>query len=106
MDVGLPFRMRIEHWELNIGQMLPSLHSTKLFLREQILGSIHAGNLGEITGKKNPVATERRKRNHRFGLTIFPDALSPHVCREANTTQRANHIPPDINLPPAPAEAC
>jgi len=27
-------RMRIENWELNIGQILPSLHSAKLFLRE------------------------------------------------------------------------
>src|SRR5881397_2526130 len=27
------FRMRIEHWELNIGQILPSPHSAKLFLR-------------------------------------------------------------------------
>src|SRR5437016_11493186 len=25
------FRMRIEHWELNIGQILPSPHSAKLF---------------------------------------------------------------------------
>jgi hypothetical protein len=28
------FRMRIENWELNIGQILPSPHSAKLFLRE------------------------------------------------------------------------
>ena len=27
------FRMRIEHWELNIGQILPSPLSAKLFLR-------------------------------------------------------------------------
>src|SRR5437867_8966983 len=27
------FRMRIEHWELNIGQTLPSPLSAKLFLR-------------------------------------------------------------------------
>ena len=31
---GFSFRTRIEHWELNIGQILPSLHSAKLFLRE------------------------------------------------------------------------
>jgi len=29
-------RMRIENWELNIGQILPSLHSAKLFLREPL----------------------------------------------------------------------
>jgi len=28
--------MRIEHWELNIGQILPSPHSAKLFLREPL----------------------------------------------------------------------
>src|SRR6266702_2676272 len=28
------FRMRIENWELNIGQILPSLHSAKLFFSE------------------------------------------------------------------------
>ena len=28
------FRMRIEHWELNISQILPSPHSAKLFLRK------------------------------------------------------------------------
>jgi len=27
-------RMGIEHWELNIGQILPSPYSAKLFLRE------------------------------------------------------------------------
>ena len=27
-------RMRIENWELNIGQILPSPHSAKSFLRE------------------------------------------------------------------------
>ncbi len=32
------FRMRIEHWELNIGQ-IPSPHSAKLFLREPLGGS-------------------------------------------------------------------
>ena len=31
---GFSFRMRIENWELNIGQILPGLHSAKLFLRE------------------------------------------------------------------------
>src|SRR6266566_761509 len=31
------FRMRIEHWELNIGQILPSPHSAKLFLREPLV---------------------------------------------------------------------
>src|SRR5437667_10476811 len=29
-------RMRIEHWELNISQILPSPHSAKLFLREPL----------------------------------------------------------------------
>src|SRR5205809_5168432 len=33
---GFSFRMRIENWELNIGQILPSLHSAKLFLREPL----------------------------------------------------------------------
>src|SRR3989442_1484464 len=28
------FRMRIENWELRIGQILPILHPAKLFLRE------------------------------------------------------------------------
>ncbi len=31
-----PLRMRIEHWELSIGQILPSPHSAKLFLREPL----------------------------------------------------------------------
>src|SRR5437867_13422873 len=31
---GFSFRMRIENWELNIGQILTSLHSAKLFLCE------------------------------------------------------------------------
>ena len=30
---GFSFRTRIENWELNIGQILPSPHSAKLFLR-------------------------------------------------------------------------
>src|SRR5437773_12492449 len=30
------FRMRIENWELRIGQILPILHSAKLFLREPL----------------------------------------------------------------------
>src|SRR5438552_13224648 len=31
---GFSFRMRIENWELNISQILPSLHSAKSFWRE------------------------------------------------------------------------
>src|SRR5205809_5511179 len=33
---GFSFRIRIENWELNIRQILPSLHSAKLILREPL----------------------------------------------------------------------
>jgi hypothetical protein len=33
--------MRIEHWELNIGQIFPNLHRATLFLREPLAVSGH-----------------------------------------------------------------
>ena len=36
LGTGRFFRMRIENWELRIGQILPILHSAELFLREPL----------------------------------------------------------------------
>src|SRR5437762_11090104 len=50
------FRMRIEHWELNIGQILPSPHSAKLFLR---------GPLAARMPKTSAVSALMRRRGLR-----------------------------------------
>ena len=40
--------MRIENWELNIGQILPSLYSAKLFLREPLAPFVEPNPLCEL----------------------------------------------------------
>jgi hypothetical protein len=44
------FRMRIENWELNIDQILPSPRSAKLFLREFIPNSLSPSIAGVSAG--------------------------------------------------------
>ena len=45
----------------------------------------------------------RISRNHAGAC---PARLLPHVFREADSAERADEIPADIDLPPAAAEAC
>src|SRR5207247_6730640 len=66
VDVGLPsvpphtcgrflFRMRIEHWELRIGQILSSPHSAMLFLGEP-LAQTHSTTLPSCVGQPDAPA--------------------------------------------------